>query len=286
MRCELGVYINEKADHLVVAYVMDLARKVPGADVFPVTFPLQGRTRTPEKLMMVGGESSVNALTQYLYDRGQVRPVGLLPGSGNNVTRGELIESRATATFEQFMDKGFKYDKNNLFKPLVFRGMVANNQFGFGRFERAFGYYNEVFRGLPYGRLRTLRAAVDELVGYERIGLTENILDIYSVVPHIGKLRVFPNQDRLGTDITHARIEGGFFKARLSKLYLTLLFWQAGMTPPKSIIKTEQSISHQVKSVPGEAWIDGFTKGINPKGDFLMRRSRLAIPFMAIVPGG
>ena len=284
MNCELGVYISGKADPCVIAYAKDLAAKVPGADVLPITFPLQGRSHTPERLMLVGGESSINAVTQHLYERGQVRPVGILPGVGNNVTRSELIESGATATFDQFMDRGFKYGERNLFSPLVFRRMVANNQFGIGRIERAFGFYNEVFKGRPYGRLRALRSAVDEVEGYESAGFRENILDIYSVVPHIGKLRVFPNQDRLGPDITHAWIEGDSFRTRLSKLFLTLLFWQVNMSPPQVILKNRKLLSHQVKSVPGEAWIDGHTRAINPKGDFLMRRSRLAIPFVSIVP--
>lgn len=281
MKCELGVYINKTTDPCTIDYARDLAQKVPGAEVLPVTFPLQRFKKTPERIMVVGGEGSVNVLTQYLYDRGETRPTGLLPGVENNVTRTELIESGAVATFDQFMDISFKYKDINLFRPLVFRGKVANNQIGFGRIERAFGYYNEVYKGHQLRRLKTLRAAVDEWTG---MGLAEDILNIYSAVSHIGRLRVFPNQDRQGPDITHAWIEGDSFKARLARLYLTFLFWQVNMTPPQIILKTEKLLSYLVKSVPGEAWIDGDTMDISQKGNFLIRRSRLAIPFVAIAP--
>lgn len=251
-----------------------LASMVPGVKPQPICFPFKFGGGIPERVVIVGGEASNRAIMQELYNRDERRPVVTMGGGTKNVSRADLLRRRITTTFEELMDlKSYQFFNRALYFPGMFEDRVFNNQIGFGVFEKAHKFYNQV-------KWFQRPIVLDNCL--KKLQEGDDILNIFSIVPNIGIREIFPNQLMAGLAITHAFIEGSSLREKIFKLVITGAFWDLDLKPPKGILRVEESSSFEVSKPVSDFWIDGDTinEQVQPG---VIRRAPYPIPFMALV---
>lgn len=155
----------------------------------------------------------------------------------------------------------------------MFERHLFNNQIGFGVFERAHKFYNQV-------KWFQQPIVLDNCL--KKLQEGDDILNIFSIVSNIGRREIFPNQLMAGLAITHAFIEGSSLGRKFFKLAITGAFWDLELRPPKGILTVEKSSSFEVLRPVSDFWIDGDTinEQVQPG---VIRRAPYPIPFMALV---
>lgn len=236
----------------------------------------------PQKFIVDGGEGSNWVLIQEMFRRGlQIRPIGLMGSGTQNVLFEILKKAGRTMTIDEFREA--PADKIPGFRPGQVGGSALfNNQFAIGAYERQNGEFNKALGFFPKGIRPML---VRGMAGMSAVLSSDTKIDMYSVVPRIGKVEAFPKQDPFGPNITHAWIEGKNPSIKLAKV---LFLWWRNKIPPEglsqNLLRTEQAPNFDyVKSFTPTAWVDGDTMK-NPAIGFLhIRRTNFEIPMVAII---
>ncbi len=233
-----------------------------------------------------GGDGAVSRAIQDIYDRGLQNDVvvGINPMGTQDVLSRRLKKVGAIMTPEEFMDTSVGEFPDKRFKPGVVGGKVTVvNQFARGDFERANGKWNERLRGKVPKFLRPTLARVAGSISASITG--KEMMDIYSVTSHIGKVNAFPDLDTFGDEIAHGTITGDT-NIQVAKLNLTLFSWFAGIRPPKAVFAALKGREMLVEAHEPDVWIDGDTKPnpIQDHGPEIMARAGVAVSMVALVP--
>ncbi len=229
---EIGLYINPRARSGVKRLVKHLINDPRVlADSIPFQKPVDS---FPPKLIVVGGERSVRTVTGEIYRRGENSTLGIVPGGSGNVTYNNLERHGNIVSVHEFIE-GLQTGVVT-FHPGQISGEIFNNQVGFGAYERVSGFLNETLRFLPDG----MRTVLSKIFATVPAVFSEEMINMYSVSPYIGKVRSFPQQDFLGNSVTHGQIGG---KLKAQKLAMTLMLWQMGLAAyaPDALFHRTQS---------------------------------------------
>lgn len=245
-------------------------------DIIPPTH--SRRQRFPKRLIVRGGDGSMREICQWMNDRGEFRPIGLLPGGSQNVLYNALLELGLTSDVKAFLEKETDdYPEDQILRPGMVGNLVFVNHVGFGHFEQHLGEYNKRLRFLPNGR-RTLVAALISLVRAAcHPNRKEDILNLYTITPTIGQIPAFPEQNLLDGNLTHARVVG------VRSLVTTLLYWQMGKAAPDKIMPQLSGSSFAVPPTGNYIWLDGDTVPYVFQEGTLIRRASYGIPMVAII---
>lgn len=283
---EVGLYRSMSASKKALDIVAPLLRK---NDVYTQSPYSKEPSDPPRRIIVVGGEGINRIRFQDLYDKGEVRPVGIVGGGTQNVLHRELMDLKRTMTLEEFMETPWdRFPINTFFKPGQVGGAIFNNQYGLGVWERANGRENAMLRRSneteDETRKRVRRARYHAFLFRSILRISDRF-DMYSVTPHTGGVNAFPEQDITSDEVTRAWIEGNPIE-QVVKLAITLNTFRKGDIPPESILRREKAKSFNVtigSRKHDTAWIDGDTVPNPASGEAVIARANVAIPVVAIV---
>lgn len=275
--CEVGLFINPKSDRRALSIASEIAKR-KGVHVDSIPFS-KGDTILPPRVIAVGGERTVNTVVEAVINSQSGSIIGIIPGGSGNVTHCELKKLGYYAGIEDFLTAG-EEQLADFYPGWVSNRVIFNNHVGFGSYEMAKGSLNESHRVLP----RFIRRMSAKIGAAIPATFADKPIDIYSVVPHIGKTSVFPEQKMLGIDVSHGQIIG---ENKPFKLGITLLMWSLGLGRliPNSIFERTQSkrFAHEPRS--GQIWVDGDTFSNQSKGEIVIGRSQQPIKCTALSLG-
>lgn len=203
---EFGLFTNPHVPRVVTEEDTDILWLRPeGAGFIDIIPPTHSKwQRFPKRLIVRGGDGSVREICQWMHDRGEVRPIGLLPGGTQNVLYHALMELGLKASIKTFLEKTLDdYPENQRLRPGMANDLVFVNHVGLGRVEQHLGRLNARLRLLPNG-YRTLVATLLSLAAAS-LHPGKDFLNLYTITPSIGQLRAFPDQRLLSNALTHVR---------------------------------------------------------------------------------
>lgn len=282
------VYVNGSAS----PKVRGIAKAIVGSRVVHIhrREDLKGIPDYPSRIITAGGEGTNLAVTQWMFDKKFVCPVGLLGGGTQNILYNEML-GKDVMTIDQFRQtKVDEFPKEYFFHPgQVGDNVVFNNQFGIGIYETMMGRLNENLRFIPR-KFRPLRAALARITPLLLAVYGEPKMELFSVVQKVGKIPLFPGQDAFTEDLTHVSVNTWFDLITSLRLGRRLRK-DPKLCLPQNVIKREQKESFEVNITGNSVWIDGDTIGGSQiqqppyntlRGSQTVRRSDFAFPIVAL----
>lgn len=281
---QLGVFINPAARRTAQEWGRTIA-ELYHCPIYPIPSEELDFAHLPERVIIVGGEYSLRRVVERMYRSDELRPVGVVGGGTHDVARTLLVNRGLVLSPDEFMSmRNGTFLPQYSYRPGEFDGKIFNNHVGTGVYERTVGEANRLLAFLP-------RRVSSDLARYASLLLMihstggKDTLNIYSVSPNIGSLKVFPKQDFHGSLLTHASIEDQSAANRIIKLLLTLTFWRLGWLPPQTILRTESAERFNLVLDGESLWIDGDTeRNQHKEGEMVVGRKKEAIVLAAIVP--
>lgn len=280
---EVGIFVHPYAGQPAQHRAKEISEKTP--DSF-LTAEIDDLIGFDGPVLVAGGDGSVRRVVERLCRDENSGPIGVLGGGTNNVLRKALTRKGLTLTLEDLLSGPTEDDLQKfLFKPGLFGQTIFNITVGLGEFEKATGNILESLRGYVPRPFKSKITSLLSVISMARAKPNLFPLDLFSTSPDFGSVTLFPKQELHSSLITHAWIEEPGVSG-VSKLALTLLFWQAGMEPPLNCIKTEQREAFEISYKDPRIWIDGDTVQRNLKkhhGNILVSRSAQTVALTAIV---
>lgn len=276
----LGIYRNPYAGSEVLKIVKGLEKA--GALCINSLKELEDLKVLPQRMMVAGGDGSVGAVIQEMFDRRECRPLGILGGGTQNVLYNEHLLNQRAMNIIEFLTASPDELAKFSFRPGIMGRIVFINQIGFGSYEQADGMLNQHLRPIP----KSIRTFFVRGTALCIASLSDGRkIDIYSIVPRIGRVLAFPEQ-QFDTGISHGWIEDGERGSR--KLVGTLNSWRNiegkglnGSLP--EFVKIEKGESFSVLT-PRTIWKDGDTVSIVP-GYFRIGRTDFSVPVVSLKIG-
>lgn len=196
-------------------------------------------------------------ICQWMHDRGEVRPVGLLPGGSQNVLYHVLQELGLKSDIKTFLEKtSDDYPEDQKLRPGMINDLVFVNHAGLGNFEQHLGRFNARLRSLPNGYRPLVSAVLSVAAAILYPDGNRELLNLYTITPRIGQVLAFPDQELLSNALTHAWIDG-------------------------LCIKQLQSYCCRDETRGYSIWLDGDTIPYELQGA-VIKRAPLGIPMVAI----
>lgn len=274
---ELGIFSSPFIPEAVRERVTGMLRRLPEGKTFiDIIPPTHSRWKPfPRRIIVAGGDGSVREILQWMQDRGEVRPVGLMAGGSQNVLYHALMELGLKTSINTFLEKNpDDYPEDQRLKPGMVGDLVFVNHAGLGRFEQHLGEFNRRLRLLRNGQ-RPFVCALFSLAASLNPNGRKDFLNLYTITPTIGQLRAFPEQKLLGNGITHAKVSS------VRGLVQTMIYWQRGQSAPNRAM--HQSTYTRFEDTTGNSsiWLDGDTSAY-PRQAVLITRTPYGIPVVAI----
>lgn len=273
----LGIYKNHHASREALKLV-DSLRKA-GALCIDTPKKLEELKVLPERMLVAGGDGSVGMVIQEMFNRREYRPLAILGGGTQNVLYNEHILNGQVMSVIDFIAASDEELAQFSFRPGIMGTSVFINQIGFGSYEQADGMLNQHLRPIP----KSIRTFFVRGTALCIASLSDGRkIDIYSIVPRIGRVLAFPEQ-QLDTGISHGWIEDG--KGGSRRMVGTLNSWRniegkGPNGPLPEFVKIEKGESFSVLT-PRTIWKDGDTVSIIP-GYFRIGRANFSVPVVAL----
>lgn len=272
--CEVGLFINPKSNKNALSIAFEIAKRegvcvdsIPSSNIHTHAFP---------RVIVVGGERSVKTVVESVVNGKSGSVIGIIPGGSGNVTHRELARVGHSTTIEDFFDAN-EERLADFYPGITDNNILFNNHVGFGSYERTKGVLNESPGILP-SFIRRMSAKIGAVIPAT---FSDNPIEIYSVVPHIGKTNVFPEQQMLSLDVSRGQIVG---ENKALKLGVTLLMWSLGLgnlIPNAIFMRTrDRQFTHEAGS--DQIWVDGDTFPNQSTSKVIIGRSRQSIKITAI----
>lgn len=254
---EFGLFTNPHVSRVVAEEDTGILWLRPtGAGFVDSIPPTHSRwQRFPKRLIVRGGDGSIREICQWMHDRKEIRPVGILPGGSQNVLYHALMDLGLKANIKAFLEKSLDdYPEEQRLRPGMINDRVFVNHVGLGHVEQQLGRLNARLRLLPNG-CRTLVATLFSLATASA-NPGKNFLNLYTITPRIGPVLAFPEQRLLNDELTHAWIRGGRIRQLRGSWF-------------------------QDTTVGNYVWFDGDTRYYSQQ-EVLITRASYGIPVVAI----
>jgi len=172
-------------------------------------------------LIIAGGDGTLRLVFDSLYEEDNPAPILVLRGGTTNAFHHALVDAGAFSTIEEFPDN-LDSPQFKQFLPGTLGKELFVVDVGVGTGEPFIGKVNEELRRLfDIGQLRPKAAALASWVRilFEKYRKTP-IFNLYTLSPYFGLFKMFPEQNLLGGQITHACVN-----ARSKKEAVLNSFW-------------------------------------------------------------
>lgn len=276
---EFGLFTNPHAPKAASEGDADMLWRLPaGAAFMDIIPPTHSRwQRFPKRLIVRGGDGSMREICQWMHDRAEVRPIGLVPRGTQNVLYHVLQELGHQSNVKTFLEKTVDdYLEDQRLRPGMINDLVFVNHVGLGHMEQHLGRFNARLRFLPT-RIRVPAAGVLAVLATVARHRDGALFNVFSISPKIGSVEAFPDQRLLDNhQITHGRIPS------VRKLIIALSYWQMGKRLPANILEVEQSSCFINPDMGRFMRIDGDTGPSPSPTGVLIKRASYGIPVVAI----
>ncbi|MDP3998596.1 MAG: diacylglycerol kinase family protein [bacterium] len=281
---EVGIFVHPYAGRPAQNRAREISKTTPNSFL---TSDINDIKETDGPVLVAGGDGSIRRVVECLCRDERFGPIGALGGGTNNVLRRGLVKKGLVLTLENFLSGQTKDDlKKFLFKPGLFGQTTFNITVGLGKFEKTTGTILESLRGYAPRPVKSKITSLLSVISMARANPNVPPLDLFSTSPNFGSVTLFPKQKLHSSLLTHAWIEEPGARGA-GKLALSLVFWQAGIEPPSSCIKTEQGEAFEIPYDDPRIWIDGdtvFKRSLKEvHGNILVSRSAKTVALTAIV---
>lgn len=249
----------------------------------------------PENLIVIGGDGTKRAVYTRLVESGE-RPQVLIGGFGSaNNFRQMLLDRGSSLTIAEVKKDDIPATTFLPFRPGIIQGEESLYPFvsvaGFGRFERILGAELEKVRSVkikPKDRvyLASLSSVLYTLATANSASIDDPILRIYATSPKFADVKIDSKLKQKDEELVSIEASGNNHHAAVIKLLTAILFWQAGLRAPKSLVRVSYSSEFEInlgnRNCKRYANLDGDLRLVEGK-TVKIGRTKDSIPTAALI---
>lgn len=282
MKENIGVLLSPFANKRAVRWVKE---KNPSVLTHCCLIPREDTLRNlPERIALVGGDGFVRTCINEIYETGELKLIGIIPGGTNNMFHRALAKSGKVISLEEFRDSSNPLEKEDFkFKPGNIAGTIFVAAAGFGRFEEKLASFSESLRHPKSNRYSNSLAGLVTLFSSSfRKPKSQSLVDFFFTVPYIGPYRISQEQKHPNNLLGRAAISGESHGAMILKLITALLYWQVNLLPPSNILDLKYAESFSIETEKRFANLDGNNIKLPPTFSGEVKRHETPIPIAAL----